>query len=103
MVDALEAAAAEHGATVPQIALAWLAARPGVGPLVLGARNEKQLRENLEARSIALSAEQAARIEAAARPAPLYPHWHRAMYAAQRATPLERHHLREHRETLGLE
>lgn len=103
LVDVLEAVATEHDATVAQIALAWVMDRPGVGPVVLGARNEAQLRENLAAAAIELSADQHNRIEAVARPAPLYPHWHRAMNAVERASPAEVVHLREHRRTLGLE
>jgi aryl-alcohol dehydrogenase-like predicted oxidoreductase len=103
VIDALEEVAAERGATVSQIALAWVKDRPGVGPVVLGARDEAQLRENLAAEPMALTAPQQARIEAVARPAPLYPHWHRAMYATERATPAEAEYLRQHRKTLGLD
>jgi aryl-alcohol dehydrogenase-like predicted oxidoreductase len=104
VIEALEAVAAERGgATVAQIALAWVKDRPGVGPVVLGARNEAQLRDTLAAESMSLTAPQQARIEAVARPAPLYPYWHRAMYAAERATPAEAEYLRLHRKTLGLD
>jgi aryl-alcohol dehydrogenase-like predicted oxidoreductase len=103
VIDAVEEVAAERGATAAQVALAWVKDRPGVGPVVLGARDERQLRENLAAESMALSAAQHDRIEAVARPAPLYPHWHRAMYAAERVTPGEAEHIRKHRRTLGLE
>jgi len=103
VVDALEAVAVEHDATISQIALAWVKDRPNVGPLVIGARTESQLRENLAAASIALTAEQHDRIEAVARPAPIYPYWHRAMNAMERATPTEAGYLRGYRRTLGVE
>src|SRR5439155_15494465 len=49
VVDALDALAAETGKTVPQIALNWLLQRPTVSTLIIGARNEEQLRQNLGA------------------------------------------------------
>jgi aryl-alcohol dehydrogenase-like predicted oxidoreductase len=103
VIDALKEAAAEHHATIAQIALAWVKDRPGVGPVVLGARNEQQLRENLAAVSIKLTQEQHDRIETVARPAPIYPYWHRAMHATERATPSEAEFLQQHRKTLGYE
>lgn len=101
VIDALKDVAAEHGATIAQIALAWVKDRPGVGPIVLGARDEQQLRENLAAISINLTKEQHDCIEVVARPAPVYPYWHRAMHATERATPSEAEYLRQHRKTLG--
>lgn len=103
VVDALKEVAAEHNATIVQIALAWVKDRPGVGPVVIGARNEQQLRECIAAASIKLTQEQHDRIEVVARPAPIYPFWHRAMYATERATPSEAEYLRLHRKTLGFE
>jgi aryl-alcohol dehydrogenase-like predicted oxidoreductase len=103
VLDGLEAVAAERGATLSQVALAWVKDRPAVGPVVLGARSEAQLREDLAAAAITLSPEQHDRIEALARPAPLYPLWHRAMYATERAAPVEAAYLKGHRKTLGLD
>lgn len=103
VVDALQAVAGEQDATVAQVALSWVMDRPGVGPLVVGARTEGQLRENLAAESLRLTPEQHDRIERVARPSPLYPYWHRAMYARERASPGEAVHLREHARTLGLD
>jgi aryl-alcohol dehydrogenase-like predicted oxidoreductase len=88
VVDALREVAAE---------------RPHVGPVVIGARTEAQLRENLAAASLALTPAQHARIEAVARPAPIYPFWHRAANAMGRPTPAELGYLLGHRATLGLE
>ena len=76
VTEALDAVAAEAGKSVPQVALNWLLQRPTVCNIVMGARNEEQLRQNLGALGWSLSASQAARLDAAsARPAP-YPYWH---------------------------
>ena len=76
VVDALDAVAEETGKTVPQIALNWLLQRPTVATIVVGARNEEQLRQNLGAVGWNLTPEQVARLDAAsARPKP-YPYWH---------------------------
>lgn len=103
VIDALAAVGAECRASVAQVALAWVRERPHVGPVVIGARTETQLRENLAAATLTLTPEQHARIEAVARPAPLYPHWHRAANAMGRAMPEEAGYLQGHRRTLGLD
>jgi aryl-alcohol dehydrogenase-like predicted oxidoreductase len=103
VVDALQEVAAERGATIAQVALAWVRDRPNVGSVVIGARDAEQLRENLAAETLELTDGQRARIEAAARPAPIYPFWHRAMHATERASPGELPYLRGHRQTLGLD
>ncbi|NGO68081.1 aldo/keto reductase [Streptomyces boncukensis] len=75
VVDVLDTLAEETGRTVPQIALNWLLQRPTVASVIIGARNEEQLRQNLGAVGWALTAEQSARLDAAsARHAP-YPHF----------------------------
>jgi aryl-alcohol dehydrogenase-like predicted oxidoreductase len=103
VVDALREVAAEHDATISQVAIAWVKDRPHVGPVVIGARTEAQLRENLAAGSLTLTPAQHDRIEAVARPAPIYPFWHRAANAMGRASESEVGYLRAHRATLGLE
>jgi aryl-alcohol dehydrogenase-like predicted oxidoreductase len=100
VVDALREVAAARGATVPQVAIAWVKDRPGVGPVVIGARDERQLHDNLGAAALALRPEDHDRIEAAARPAPLYPLWHRARNAIDRASPAEAEYLRRWRQAL---
>jgi aryl-alcohol dehydrogenase-like predicted oxidoreductase len=102
VLKAVEAVAAEAGRSVPQVTLAWLRDRPGIGTVVLGARDERQLADNLASQDLTLSAGQAARIEAAGRSRPLYPFWHRAMWGLDRPTPSERVYLEGHRQTLGL-
>jgi len=76
VVDALDEIAAETGKSVPQVALNWLLQRPTVVNIVMGARNEEQLRQNLGAAGWSLSAEQVARLDAASRRHPVYPYWH---------------------------
>lgn len=76
VVDVLDAVAEETGKTVPQIALNWLLSRPTVATLVIGARNEEQLRQNLEAVGWNLSTEQVARLDAASATTQAYPYWH---------------------------
>ncbi len=65
VVDALDAMAQETGKTVPQIALNWLLQRPTVSTVIMGARNEEQLRQNLAAAGWNLTVEQVARLDAA--------------------------------------
>ena len=75
VVDVLEEIAGESGRTIPQIALSWLLGRPTVASVIIGARNEEQLRQNLGAVGWALTQDQVARLDAAsARTAP-YPYF----------------------------
>ncbi len=75
VVDALEEVAAEAGKLVPQVALNWLLQRPTVASVIIGARNEDQLRQNLGAVGWTLSPEQAARLDTASAVVPTYPHF----------------------------
>ncbi|MDP5279485.1 aldo/keto reductase [Sphingomonas sp. DG1-23] len=74
VVDALEEIATETGRTVPQIAINWLLRRPTVSSVIIGARNEEQLRQNLDAVGWALSPEQVVKLDAASDVLPPYPH-----------------------------
>jgi aryl-alcohol dehydrogenase-like predicted oxidoreductase len=74
VVDALEEIAAETGKTVPQIAINWLLRRPTVASVIIGARNEEQLRQNLGAVGWALTPAQVAALDAASDVLPPYPH-----------------------------
>jgi aryl-alcohol dehydrogenase-like predicted oxidoreductase len=76
VVDALDEVAQETGKTVPQIALNWLLARPSVATLIIGARTEEQLRQNLGAIGWKLTSAQIARLDAASTVALPYPYWH---------------------------
>ena len=76
VVDALEDLAKETGKSVPQLALNWLLQRPTVANVIVGARNEEQLRQNLGAVGWNLTAEQVARLDAASAVPKTYPYWH---------------------------
>ncbi|MCW1430726.1 aldo/keto reductase [Novosphingobium sp. JCM 18896] len=74
VIDALEAVAEETGRKVPQIAINWLLQRPTVSSVIIGARNEEQLRQNLGAVGWSLTREQIAALDAASQELPPYPH-----------------------------
>jgi len=80
VVDALDAVAKETGHTVPQVALNWLLQRPTVSTVIIGARNEQQLRQNLDAVGWNLSAEQMAKLDRASHVTPIYPYWHQRQF-----------------------
>ncbi|MET0581969.1 MAG: aldo/keto reductase [Pseudoxanthomonas sp.] len=88
VVDALDAVAAETGKTIPQIALNWLLQRPTVSTVVVGARNEEQLRQNLGAVGWALSAEHIKTLDAASAATPPYPYWHQRGFAERNPSPV---------------
>lgn len=78
VVDALDEIAAETGKTIPQIALNWLLQRPTVSTVLIGARNEEQLKQNLGAVGWNLTSDQVAKLDAASYltpPYPYYPYW----------------------------
>jgi aryl-alcohol dehydrogenase-like predicted oxidoreductase len=81
VVDALDEVAKETGKTVPQIALNWLLQRPTVSTLVIGARNEEQLRQNLGAVGWSLAPEQIRKLDAASAVPMTYPYWHQKGFA----------------------
>ena len=78
VVDALDAVAQETGKTVPQVALNWLLRRPTVASVIVGARDEEQLRQNLGAVGWELTAEQVRKLDEASAVTPAYPYWHQA-------------------------
>jgi aryl-alcohol dehydrogenase-like predicted oxidoreductase len=74
----LDETAKETGKSIPQIALNWLLQRPTVSTVLIGARNESQLRENLGSVGWNLTTDQVARLDVASRvmpPYPYYPYW----------------------------
>ncbi|EUB95364.1 Aryl-alcohol dehydrogenase (NADP(+)) [Rhizobium sp. CF080] len=75
VVDALQAAADETGKSVPQVAINWLTSRPTVSSVIIGARNEEQLRQNLGSVGWSLTAEQISRLDAASAVTAPYPHF----------------------------
>ncbi len=88
VVDALEALAEETGRTVPQIAINWLLQRPTVSSVILGARDEEQLRQNLGAVGWNLTPEQIASLDAASAVTPIYPYWHQRGFAERNPPPV---------------
>jgi aryl-alcohol dehydrogenase-like predicted oxidoreductase len=87
VVDALDAVAADTGKTVPQIALNWLLQRPTVSTLVIGARNEDQLRQNLGAVGWNLTSGHIAKLDAASAVTPIYPYWHQRTFPERNPFP----------------
>src|SRR6266403_612546 len=81
VVDAIDEVAKETGKTVPQIALNWLLRRPTVSTLIVGARNEEQLKQNLGAIGWELTKEQIAKLDAASEVPKSYPYWHQAQFS----------------------
>ncbi|TIT75713.1 MAG: aldo/keto reductase, partial [Mesorhizobium sp.] len=70
-------------------ALAWLLGRPAVSSLVIGARNEAQLKDNLAAASLTLSLDERLRLDAVSRPPVLYPYSHQQFTARDRFGPAD--------------
>ena len=80
IVDVLDSVAEETGKTIPQIALNWLLGRPTVASVVIGARNEEQLRQNLGAVGWKLDPAHVARLDAASEAPKPYPYWHQGWF-----------------------
>ncbi|HEX8821602.1 MAG TPA: aldo/keto reductase [Archangium sp.] len=87
VVDALDEVAKETGKTVPQIALNWLLQRPTVANVIIGARNEEQLRQNLGAIGWNLTPEQVAKLDTASAMPSAYPYWHQRQFAERNPFP----------------
>ncbi len=87
VVDALDAIAEQTGKTVPQVALNWLLQRPTVSTVIIGARDEAQLRENLGAVGWALTREQVAALDQASARPRTYPYWHQAGFVERNPFP----------------
>jgi len=87
IVDALDAVAAETGKSVAQIAIAWVLSRPSVSTVIIGARNEAQLKENLGAIGWKLTPAQVTQLEAASAKPRTYPYWHQAQFAERNPFP----------------
>ncbi len=88
VIDALEEVAKETGKTIPQIALNWLLQRPTVSNIIIGARNETQLQENLGAVGWNLSQQQVAKLDAASSTPLTYPNWHQRGFAERNPPPV---------------
>jgi aryl-alcohol dehydrogenase-like predicted oxidoreductase len=76
IVDVLDEVAEETGKSVAQVALNWVLQRPTVANIIIGARNEEQLKQNLAAVGWNLTTEQVKKLDAASEVPPIYPYWH---------------------------
>ncbi len=92
VVDALDEVAAETGKTVPQIALNWLLRQPTISTLIIGARDEKQLRANLASVGWTLTPEQIAKLNTASQRPLAYPYWHQVQFAERNPFPVPQTH-----------
>ncbi|MGA8938985.1 MAG: aldo/keto reductase, partial [Acidobacteriaceae bacterium] len=92
VVDVLDELAKETNKTVPQLALNWLLQRPTVSTLVIGARNEEQLRANLGATGWNLTPEQVAKLDAASAVPLAYPYWHQVQFSERNPFPVPQTH-----------
>jgi aryl-alcohol dehydrogenase-like predicted oxidoreductase len=88
VVDALDVVAAETGKSIPQIALNWLLQRPTVSTVVIGARNEEQLRQNLGAIGWSLTPQQIKALDDASATTPPYPYWHQRGFNERNPSPV---------------
>ena len=87
-MDALDEVAKECGKSVPQVALNWLLQRPTISTVIVGARNEQQLRQNLEAAGWNLTTEQIAKLDRASEVTPIYPYWHQRQFGERNPAPV---------------
>jgi aryl-alcohol dehydrogenase-like predicted oxidoreductase len=88
VLDAIHEVGVETGKSVPQIALNWLLQRPTVSTVLIGARNEEQLRQNLGAVGWNLTPEQVAKLDAASAIRPAYPYWHQEVFVERNPPPV---------------
>ena len=88
VVDAIDEVAKETGKTVPQIALNWLLQRPTVASIIIGARNEEQLKQNLASEGWNLTKEQVAKLDAASAVTTIYPYWHQRQFVERNPLPV---------------
>jgi len=87
IMDALDEIAKETGRGVAQIAINWVLQRPSVSTVIIGARNEEQLRQNLDAANWKLSPAQMAKLDAASAKPRIYPYWHQAQFSERNPFP----------------
>ncbi len=88
VVEALEEVARDAGKTVPQVAINWLSRRPSVASIIIGARNEEQLRHNIGAVGWSLDAAQMKKLDDASASTPVYPYWHQQGFAERNPPPV---------------
>lgn len=89
IIEALVAVAEAKGVPAAQVALAWSLGRPGITSLVIGARNEQQLKQNLPCVALKLTQEERDKLDTVSAPTLLYPYWHQASTARDRLGPAD--------------
>ena len=89
IVDEVVAIAEAHKVSGAQIALAWLLGRPAVSTVIIGGRTEAQIKDNLAAANVKLTADERARLDKVSLPTLLYPYWHQAWTANDRLGPAD--------------
>jgi aryl-alcohol dehydrogenase-like predicted oxidoreductase len=95
-VEILADIAGAHGASPAQVALAWLLGRPAVTSVIVGARTDEQLIDNLGGASLLLSADERAALDKVSAPELIYPYWHQLNTAADRLGPADLALLAQH-------
>jgi aryl-alcohol dehydrogenase-like predicted oxidoreductase len=88
-LDVIDQIAAETGKTVSQVALRWVLQRPSVVNIVVGARNEAQLKENLGSVGWSLDAAQMTRLDEVSQVRPIYPYWHQRGFSVINPPPVQ--------------
>ena len=89
IVEVLIGIAETHGVSAAQVALAWLIGRTGVSSVVIGARTDAQLQDNLGAADLVLTAAERSQLDTVSRPPLIYPYWHQANTASDRLSPAD--------------
>jgi aryl-alcohol dehydrogenase-like predicted oxidoreductase len=97
-IEVLVDVAKAHEVSPAQVALAWLLSRPGITSLVIGARTDEQLADNLKSADLVLSSEERAALDQVSTPDLIYPHWHQAATASERLSDPDLALLRPHLE-----
>lgn len=87
IIDTLDTLVVETGKTISQIALNWLLQRPTVSNIIIGARNEEQLKQNLAAVGWNLTVEQVQKLDKVSEILPSYPYWHQRQFPMLNAAP----------------
>jgi aryl-alcohol dehydrogenase-like predicted oxidoreductase len=87
IIDVLDELAKETGKSISQISLNWLLRRPTISTIIVGARNEEQLKQNLEAVGWELTMEQIKKLDQVSEVLPAYPYWHQRQFPMLNAAP----------------
>ena len=87
IVDVLDEVAAETGKTIAQVSLNWLLQRPTVANIIVGARNEEQLKQNIGATGWNLTMDQVKKLDEVSDIQPAYPYWHQRQFPMLNAAP----------------